>query len=226
MKVTYYGHSCFSVELNRKHLLFDPYITPNPLAKAVKIKDIRSDYIIISHGHDDHLADAAKIAKKTQASVIANFEVAEWLNKKGVPKVISVNPGGCVDFDFGRVKSVNAVHSSSMPDGAYGGVASGFVVESKEGNFYYSGDTALTADMKLIGDTTKLTFAALCIGDHFTMGVEDAVRAAGFVQCNEILGVHYDTFPEIQINHAQAQEKFKAAGRTLHLLKIGESGYF
>src|SRR5580658_6549662 len=156
MKVTYYGHSCFSVELNRKHLLFDPYITPNPLAKAIKIKDIRSDYIFISHGHDDHLADAAKIAKKTQASVIANFEVAEWLNKKNVPNVISVNPGGCVDLDFGRVKSVNAVHSSSLPDGAYGGAASGFVVESKEGNFYYSGDTALTTDMKLIGDTTKL----------------------------------------------------------------------
>jgi L-ascorbate metabolism protein UlaG (beta-lactamase superfamily) len=137
-----------------------------------------------------------------------------------------MNPGGCVDFDFGRVKSVNAVHSSSMPNGAYGGVASGFVVESKAGNFYYSGDTALTADMKLIGDTTKLTFAVLCIGGHFTMGVEDAVRAAGFVQCNEILGVHYDTFPEIKINHAQAQEKFKAAGHTLHLLKVGESGNF
>ena len=112
MKVTYYGHSCFSVELNRKHLLFDPYITPNPLAKAIKIKDIRSDYIFISHGHDDHLADAAKIAKKTQASVIANFEVAEWLNKKNVPNVISVNPGGCVDC------SNAGVIQSQAPNGA------------------------------------------------------------------------------------------------------------
>jgi len=226
MKVIYYGHACFLVEVSGKRLLFDPFITPNPLAKMIKVKNIQADYMLISHGHDDHIADAIKIAKQTGALTVANFEVAEWLNKKGAAKVHALNPGGYVDFDFGRVKSVSAIHSSSMPNGTYGGVAGGFVVESKEGNFYYSGDTALTGDMRLIGDTTKLMFAALCIGGNFTMGVEDAVRAAEFIRCHEILGVHYDTFPEIKINHLKAQEKFTSSGRNLHLLKIGEAMNF
>jgi len=223
MNITYYGHSCFSVQAGGKKLLFDPFVTPNPLAKSVKAKEIPADYILVSHGHDDHIADAVKIAKRTEATVVANFEVAEWLTKKGVTQVRAVNPGGIVDCDFGRVKSVNAIHSSSMPNGAYGGHPAGFVIETKEGNFYYSGDTALTYDMKLIGEDTKLKFAILCIGGNFTMGVDDAVRAAEFVKCNEIIGVHYDTFPQITINHSKAQEKFQAAGRNLQLLKIGET---
>jgi L-ascorbate metabolism protein UlaG (beta-lactamase superfamily) len=226
MNVTYYGHACFSVQVGGKHLLFDPFITPNPLAKSVDPKKISADYIFVSHAHDDHIADAVKIAKRTEATVVANFELGEWFIKKGATQVHPINPGGVVNFDFGSIKSVNAIHSSSMPNGAYGGQAAGFVVESAEGNFYYSGDTALTCDMKLIGDTTKLKFAALCIGGHFTMGVDDAVRAAEFIQCTEIFGVHYDTFPQITINHAAAQGKFKAAGRTLHLLKIGETHDF
>jgi L-ascorbate metabolism protein UlaG (beta-lactamase superfamily) len=223
MNVTYYGHACFSAEVSGKHLLFDPYISQNPLAKSVDIKQIPADYILISHGHDDHIGDTIKIAKHTKATVIANFEVAQWLEKKGAPKVHSMNPGGNVDFDFGRVKSVNAIHSSSMPNGVYGGVPSGFVVESQEGNFYYSGDTALTNDMKLISEVTKLKFAALCIGGNFTMGVDDAVRAADFVKCDQVIGVHYDTFPEIKINHANARQKFSARGKTLHLLQIKET---
>jgi L-ascorbate metabolism protein UlaG (beta-lactamase superfamily) len=203
--------------------LFDPFITPNPLAKAVDINKIRSDFILVSHGHDDHLADAVEIAKRTKALVIANFEVAEWLRQKGAPRVHPVNPGGRFDLGVAHAKSVIAIHSSSLPDGAYGGIPSGFVVESGAGNFYYSGDTALTYDMKLIAETTKLKFAALCIGGNFTMGFDDAVRAAEFIQCNEILGVHYDTFPPIKIDHAKAQATFKASGRTLHLLKIGET---
>jgi L-ascorbate metabolism protein UlaG (beta-lactamase superfamily) len=221
MNVTYYGHACFSVEVGGRRLLFDPYISQNPLAKSVDIKQIPADYIFITHGHGDHIGDAAKIAKRTKATVVANFEVAQWLQKKGVQKVHPLNPGGSVNFEFGSVKSVNAVHSSSMPDGTYGGSPSGFVMESREGNFYYSGDTALTTDMQLISETTKLKFAALCIGGNFTMGVADAIRAAKFIKCKEILGVHFDTFPEIEINHARAQEKFRASGKTLHLLRIG-----
>jgi L-ascorbate metabolism protein UlaG (beta-lactamase superfamily) len=226
MNVTYYGHACFAVEISGKHLLFDPFITPNPLAKSVDIKTIKADYILVSHGHDDHMADAVKIAKRTQALVVANFEVAEWLGKKGAPQTHGVNPGGSLDLGVARVKSVVAVHSSSFPNGDYAGVAAGFVVESSAGNFYYSGDTALTYDMKLIGETTKLKFAALCIGDNFTMGAADAVRAAEFIQCHEILGVHYDTFPPIKINQAQAQATFKAGGKKLHLLAIGETRSF
>jgi L-ascorbate metabolism protein UlaG (beta-lactamase superfamily) len=134
-----------------------------------------------------------------------------------------MNHGGGCRFDFGRVKFVSAIHSSSLPDGSYGGNPGGFVVETSDGNFYYSGDTALTMDMKLIGESTRLTFAALCIGDNFTMGVEDAIKAAEFVRCNEILGVHYDTFPPIKIDHREAVEKFTAAGKHLHLPHPGQS---
>src|SRR5580698_5169197 len=125
MNITYYGHACFSVEIGGKHLLFDPFITPNPLAKAVDINKIRADFILVSHGHDDHLSDAVEIAKRTNALVIANFEVAEWLGQKGAPQVHAVNPGGRFDLGVAHVKSVIAIHSSSLPDGAYGGSASG-----------------------------------------------------------------------------------------------------
>ncbi len=162
-----------------------------------------------------------EIAKRTNALVIANFEVGEWLLRQGIPRVHHLNQGGGYAFDFGRAKFVNAIHSSTMPDGSNGGNPGGFVIESTDGNFYFSGDTALTLDMKLIGESTQLKFAALCIGDNFTMGPDDAIKAADFVRCKEILGVHYDTFPPIKIDHAAAQAKFKAAGKHLHLLSIG-----
>ena len=226
MKVTCYGHACFSVVVGGKTLLFDPFITGNPLAKNIDVKKVPADFILVSHGHEDHLADAVEIARRTGALVIANFEVATWLNQKGAPKIHSMNHGGEFQFDFGRAKFVNAIHSSTLPDGSNGGNPGGFVVESADGNFFYSGDTALTLDMKLIGESTKLKFAVLCVGDNFTMGPDDAVKAAEFIRCNEILGVHYDTFPPIKIDHAAAKEKFRAAGKTLHLLRPGESRDF
>jgi L-ascorbate metabolism protein UlaG (beta-lactamase superfamily) len=226
MKLTYYGHSCFAVVMNRFTLLFDPFITPNELARTVDVNKVAADYILVSHGHEDHLADAAGIAKRTGARLISNFEIATWFSRQGVNKTHPMNHGGAAKFDFGRVKYVNAIHSSTLPDGSSGGNPGGFVIESAEGNFYYSGDTALTMDMKLIGESTKLKFAVLCIGDNFTMGAEDAVRAAGFVRCTEILGVHYDTFPPIKIDHAAAQETFSNAGSRLHLLTPGESRDF
>jgi len=226
MKVTYYGHACFSVEVANRSLLFDPFITGNELARAVRVNSIPADYILISHGHSDHTGDAAAIAKRTGATLISNYEITVWFGKEGVKKTHALNHGGGHRFDFGRVKFVNAIHSSSLPDGAYGGNPGGFVVETAEGNFYYSGDTALTMDMKLIGDSTQLTFAALCLGDNFTMGIDDAIKAAEFVRCNEILALHYDTFPPIKIDQEQAMEKFKAARKRLHLLLPGESHNF
>jgi L-ascorbate metabolism protein UlaG (beta-lactamase superfamily) len=222
MKATYYGHSCFAVQAGTRTLLFDPFITGNELAKDLDVSKIPADYILISHGHADHMADAAAIAKRTGATIVSNYEITVWFGKQGLQKSHPLNHGGSHRFDFGRVKFVNAIHSSGLPDGSYGGNPGGFVVETPEGEFYYSGDTALTMDMKLIGESQKLKFAALPIGDNFTMGVEDATRAAEFVRCNEILGLHYNTFPPIQINTAEAVEKFKKAGKSLHLLRPGE----
>ena len=223
MKITYYGHSCFAVEVARKTLLFDPFITGNELAKGIDVKAIAADYLLISHGHGDHIADAVDIAQRTGAMVITNYEIMLWLNQKGVRKTHPLNHGGGHGFEFGRVKFVNAIHSSGLPDGTYGGNPGGFVVESAEGNFYYAGDTALTLDMKLIGETTRLKFAALPIGDNFTMGVEDAIRAAQFVQCQEVLGLHYNSFPPIEIDMVAAVDKFKGAGLHLHLPAPGEA---
>lgn len=223
MKITYYGHACFSVEVGNRHLLFDPFITPNELARKINVNAIAADYILVSHGHADHLADAAAIAKRTGATVISNFEITVWFGKQGVSKTHPLNHGGACRFDFGRVKFVNAIHSSSLPDGSYGGNPGGFVVETGEGNFYYSGDTALTLDMKLIGETTRLKFAALPIGDNFTMDVADAIKAADFVGCDQVLGLHYDTFPPIRIDHEAALQKFNQARKKLHLLGIGAS---
>ncbi len=226
MKVTYYGHACFAAQVASKTLLFDPFITGNELAKGIDVGKVPADYILISHGHADHLSDAADIARRTGATIVSNFEITVWFGKQGLAKTHALNHGGGWRFDFGRVKFVNAIHSSSLPDGTYGGNPGGFVVESAEGNFYYSGDTALTMDMKLIGESTKLLFAALCIGDNFTMGVDDAIRAAEFVRCPEILGCHYNTFPPIRIDTTAAIERFKAANRHLHLLTPGQSHSF
>lgn len=223
MKLSYYGHSCFSCEINGKHILFDPFISPNELAKNIDISTIKADYIFISHGHEDHIADAISIALRTNALVIANWEIHIWLNKKGVSNTHPMNIGGTKKFDFGKVKLTNAVHSSGLPDGTYGGNPMGFIIESNEGNFYYSGDTALHLDMKLIAEYHKLNFALLPIGDNFTMGIDDAINASTFINCNKIIGVHYDTFPYIAIGKENAIEAFKAKGKELILMNIGET---
>ena len=224
MKITYYGHACFSVEASGKTLLFDPFITPNPLAREIDATKIPADFILVSHGHGDHVADVVDIARRTGATVITSYEVGCWFEeKKGVKNVQAMNHGGAAKMDFGRVKLTAAIHSSSMPDGTYGGNPCGFVIESKDGNFYYSGDTALTSDMKLIGETIRLDFAAFPIGDFFTMGIDDALRAAEFVGVTKILGLHYDTFPPIKIDRDAALKAAGAAGKDLFLPKIGES---
>jgi L-ascorbate metabolism protein UlaG (beta-lactamase superfamily) len=224
MRVTYYGHSCFGVEAGGKHLLFDPFVTPNGLAKAVPVDKIPADFILLSHAHEDHVADAVGIAKRTKATVLSNFEIYLWLTRQGVRETFPMNLGGTAKLDGGGIQAtlVQALHSSSLPDGSYGGTAGGWVVRAGEGCFYYSGDTALMSDMRLIGEM-KPDWAALCIGDVFTMGVEDAIRAADLVGCERVLGVHYDTFPPIRIDPAEAKRKFQAAGRTLYLPRIGET---
>ncbi len=222
MNITYYGHSCFGVEINGRNLLFDPFIRENNLAKNIDITSVKADYILISHGHSDHIADAEEIAKLTGAKLICNWEIYDWLQKKGLENIHPMNIGGKVKLDFGNVKCVVAQHSSSLPDGSYGGNPMGYVIESSEGNFYYAGDTALTNDMKLIGDYRQIDFAFLPIGDNFTMGVENAIIACDFIACSNIIGMHYDTFGNIKIDKQDAVSKFNRAGKKLTLMEIGE----
>lgn len=223
MKITYYGHSCFAVEIQGKTLLFDPFITPNSLASNIDIGKIKADYILVSHGHEDHVADLVLLAKNTGAKVVSNYEIYVWLTKQGIENAHPMNTGGKWKFDFGTVECTTAQHSSSFPDGTYAGNPMGFHVSTAEGSFYYSGDTALTLDMKLIGDYRKTDVALLPIGDNFTMGIDEAIIAADFIRCNKIVGVHYDTFGFIVIDKETAKIKFKNAGKELHLPAIGET---
>lgn len=223
MLLTSYGHSCFTVKIKDKIILFDPFITPNELAKDIDINTIAADYIFVSHGHGDHIADCATIAKRTGATVVCGFEVAEWLKKQGVENTHPMNTGGKWNFEFGAVKCVVAQHSGGMPDGSYGGNPIGFLFLTQEDNFYYAGDTALTLDMQLIPRWAELNFYILPIGDNLTMGVDDAVIAADFVKCHVVVGVHYNTFPFIEIDTEKAITAFKAAGKTLLLPEIGQT---
>ncbi|MEP7264873.1 MAG: metal-dependent hydrolase [Bacteroidota bacterium] len=223
MKITYYGHSCFSVSVNGKNLLFDPFISGNPLAAAIDVNSIAADYILVSHGHGDHVGDTVSIAKRTGAKVICAWEIGDWLEKKGITNIHRMNIGGKWKFDFGNVKCVVAIHSGALPDGTYGGNPMGFIIESTQGNFYYSGDTALTYDMKLIGEYRKVDFAFLCIGDNVTMSVDNAIIAADFISCELIIGMHYDTFEYIKINKEEAIEKFSRNGKELQLIPIGNT---
>lgn len=223
MKITYYGHSCFAVSAGGKTILFDPFITGNELAKDIKIDEIEADYIFVTHGHFDHTLDVVAIAKRTGATVVGSWELYNYFTKEGIKDVFPLGAGGKHDFDFGTVKGVVAQHSSSFQDGSYAGIAGGFVFKTVDGNFYYSGDTALTYDMTLIPKWAALDFAVFPIGDVLTMGIEDAIESAGLVKVKKVLGVHYNTFGFIKIDTKQAVSTFKDAGIKLSLPKIGET---
>lgn len=223
MKIKYYGHSCFSVHIGGKSILFDPFISHNPLAKDIDIKEIKADYILISHGHQDHIADALTIAENNNAQIIANWEICEWAGRNGHTNNHPMNLGGFRTFDFGTVQLVKAVHSSSFPDGSYAGNPCGFVVSGDDKTFYYSGDTALTLDMQLIPERHNINFAFMPIGNNFTMDVNDAITAAKFVKCNHVIGMHYDTFGYIVIDHDEAVNRFNQAGKLLTLMQIGQT---
>ena len=223
MKIKYFGHSTFSITTKKGEMLFDPFITGNPLIEDKDISQIKPDLILVTHGHGDHVADVEAIAKQSDAPIVSNYEIVSWFEKKGV-KGHPLNHGGKAQFDVGMVKYVNAIHTSSLPDGSNGGDPGGFVVYDEDFSFYFAGDTALTMDMKLIPLTCpKLDFAILPIGDNFTMGYEDASIAAEFIDCDKIIGCHYDTFGYIEIDKAAAIEAFKKKGKELILMDMGST---
>ncbi len=195
-KLRWLGHSTVLVESEGHKILMDPFFTGNPAA-VIKQEDAEADCILISHGHGDHVGDAVEIAKRTGATVIANFEIAGWLQKQGLDKVHPLQHGGGYDFDFGRVKMTIAFHGSQLPDGSEGGNPAGFILFLKDGlKIYNAADTALFSDMQLIGEH-GIDLALLPIGDNFTMGPDDALRAVQFIEPKKVMPFHYNTWPLI-----------------------------
>ena len=223
MKLTFYGHATFSITVKGKTLLFDPFFTGNSVAKDIDADKVKADYLFLTHGHGDHSADAVSIAKRTGATCVAAAEVAGWLGKQGVEKIHPVNHGGPIALDFGKVRAVSAIHSSSFNDGSYGGNPVGFVFTTSEGDFYIAGDTALTMDMQLIPLWAKLKFSVMPIGGNYTMDVADAIHASDFVKCNTVVGVHYNTWPIISVDTEKAKADFAAKGKKLLLPASGET---
>jgi L-ascorbate metabolism protein UlaG (beta-lactamase superfamily) len=194
-KVRWLGHNCWSIITGGKTLLLDPFLNDSPTA-PVKADGVAADYILVSHGHFDHVADAAAIAKRTGATVVANFEICQWLGKQGVKSSEPMNLGGAVEIGVGRVKLTIAHHSSEMPDGAGGGNPGGFLLTLADSKLYFACDTALFSDMKLIG-SVGLDLAVLPIGDRFTMGPEDSIEAIKLLEPRKVAPAHYNTWPPI-----------------------------
>lgn len=222
MNITFYGHACFGIEINGTHVLVDPFITGNPLASEIKVEDIKADYILLTHAHQDHILDVELIAERTGATIVSNYEIVMHYGAKNL-KGHPVNHGGTFKTEAFSAKYVNAVHTSSFPDGTYGGQPGGFVISAGDKSLYIAGDTAVTMDMKLIPMTTKLSASILPIGDNFTMGVDDAIIASDFVECDKVIGCHFNTFPPIEINVEEAKEVFAKANKELTIIEIGKT---
>ncbi|NNF19895.1 MAG: metal-dependent hydrolase [Flavobacteriaceae bacterium] len=223
MKITFLGHASLLIQLKSTTILVDPFITGNDKAKdQIDIKDLNPDFILLTHAHQDHILDTEAIAEQSGATIVSNYEIASHYEAKGF-KAHPMNHGGNWDFSFGSLKYVNAIHTSSFPDGSYGGQPGGFILSAEGKQVYIAGDTALSSDMKLIPLRFQLDLAILPIGDNFTMGIDDAVIASDFIKCDKVMGYHYDTFGYIEIDHDQARNAFKKAGKELHLLEIGGS---
>ncbi len=223
MKITYLGHAALYIQTRTHSILVDPFISGNELAAGkIDIQALNPDVILLTHAHQDHVLDVETIASRTQAPIISNYEIVAYYQNKGL-EGHPMNHGGARDFDFGWLKYVNAVHTSSFADGTYGGQPGGFLLKCEGKMVYIAGDTALHYDMKLIPIYGNLDLAILPIGDNFTMGVTDALLAAGFVDCDRVMGVHYNTFGYITIDTEAAMKTFQDGGKILLLPEIGEA---
>jgi L-ascorbate metabolism protein UlaG (beta-lactamase superfamily) len=223
MKIVFLGHASLFIQTKLATILVDPFISGNELAQGlIDIEELKPDYILITHAHQDHVLDVEVIARQSNATIVSNYEIAGYYEKMGF-KTHPMNHGGSWNFNFGKLKYVNAIHTSSFADGTYGGEPGGFVLTADDKNIYIAGDTALTMDMKLIPYSYTLDLAVLPIGDNFTMGVDDAIIASDFVDCDAVLGYHFDTFGYIKIDKEEAKKKFAFEDKKLHLLDIGKS---
>ncbi len=222
--LTYYGHATFGLDVDGTKLIIDPWFLPTSPVATVNADDVEADFILITHGHGDHIADAIGIAKRTGATTISNYEIATWLENGGVEKAHPMHIGGGFNFPFGRVKLTIAHHGSALPDGSNGGNPAGLLLTLNSGmRIYIAGDTALTYDMKLIGEDGGCDLAILPIGDNFTMGPDDAIRAAQFVQAKRVVPCHYNTFPPIQQDaNAFAANLQEATGIDCTVMEAGD----
>jgi L-ascorbate metabolism protein UlaG (beta-lactamase superfamily) len=221
IKVTWYSHACFLIETDGGKLLIDPFITDNPLS-PINADAVDADYILVSHGHGDHLGDTVNIAKRTGAMVISNFEIQNWLLGQGIENVHPQHIGGGFDYPWGRVKLTHALHGSALPDGSYGGNPCGFLFYVQGKKLYHACDTGLFYDMKLIGEE-GIDLAILPIGDNFTMGPEDALRAVKLIEPAHVIPIHYNTFDVIkQDPHAWANRVKEETSAKVTVMNPGD----
>lgn len=222
VKVTWYSHACFLIETDKARLLTDPFLTGNPMA-PVSAAEIEADYILVSHGHGDHVGDTVPIAKRTGATVISNFEIHNWLAGQGIENAHPQHIGGGFDYPWGRVKLTIAHHGSALPDGSYGGNPCGFLFYIGGKKIYHACDTGLFYDMKLIGEE-GIDLAILPIGDNFTMGPVDALRAVKLIKPQQVVPIHYNTFDVIkQDPNAWATKVEKDTAAKVMVMKPGET---
>ncbi|MDI6802942.1 MAG: metal-dependent hydrolase [Bacteroidota bacterium] len=224
MKITYYGHSVFLLDDGKTKLIIDPFIEGNPLS-PIKEKDVNVNYIVVTHGHGDHLGDAIGISKRCDATIIAVNELANYVASKGA-KAHNMHIGGGFNFPFGRVKFTIAHHGSSSGEGTYTGEPSGVLVTMGGKTVYHTGDTGLFSDMKLIGEMNPVDILLLPIGDNFTMGIDDAVKAVELVNPKFVVPMHYNTFPVIEADPNVFIAKVKANGFNGKVFNFGETVEF
>lgn len=221
LKITYFGHSAFKLDDGNNRIVIDPFLSDSPVS-PVKAGDIKVSHVIVTHAHGDHLGEALKIAKQNDAVIIAVFELANYCASKGV-KSHPMHIGGGFNFPFGRIKFTIAHHGSSTHDGQYMGSPAGVIVSMGGKNVYHCGDTGLFYDMKLIGELTPIDAMLVPIGDNFTMGIDDAVKAVEFANPRVAVPIHYNTFEVIKADPSIFADKLSKIGKNCIIMNIGET---